>query len=132
MYIKPIKSEADYNTALKEIENLFAAKPNTPDGDRLDVLTALVEAYEDKHYSIPAPDPIEAIKYYMESRDLTRRDLEEYLGSRARVSEILNRQRPLSLEMIRNLNKGLGIPAEVLIRPYRVHGSRPARTRAAA
>jgi HTH-type transcriptional regulator/antitoxin HigA len=130
MNIKPIKSEADYNAALKEIENLFEAKPNTPDGDRLDVLAALVDAYEDKHFSIP--DPIEAIEYYMESRDLSRRDLEEYLGSRARVSEILNRQRPLSLEMIRNLNKGLGIPAEVLIRPYRVHASRPVRTRAAA
>ncbi len=132
MNIKPIKSEADYDAALKEVEKLFEAKPNTPDSDRLEVLTALVEAYEDKRYSIPAPDPIEAIEYYMESRDLSRRDLEEYLGSRARVSEILNRQRPLSLEMIRSLNQGLGIPAEVLIRPYRMHGSRPARTRATA
>jgi HTH-type transcriptional regulator/antitoxin HigA len=129
MNIKPIKSETDYTATLKEIENLFGAKLNTPEGDRLEVLAALVEAYEDQHYAIPAPDPIEAIKYYMESRDLTRRDLEEYLGSRARVSEILNRQRPLSLEMIRSLNTGLGIPAEVLIRPYRMHGQ---RSRAAA
>ena len=120
MNIKPIKTDADHSAMLKEIETLFDARPGTPNGDRLEVLTALVEAYEDRHFSLPDPDPIEAIKYYMESRDL-----EPYLGSRARVSEILNRQRPLSLEMIRNLNTGLGIPAEVLIRPYRVHVTRP-------
>jgi HTH-type transcriptional regulator/antitoxin HigA len=95
----------------------------------LEVLTTLIEAYEDKHYPIPDPDPVEAIKYYMESRDLSRRDLEPYLGSRARVSEILNRRRPLSLEMIRSLNTGLGIPADVLIRSYRLRGERAARAR---
>jgi len=116
MDIKPIKTEADYEAALAEIERFFDARPGTPEGDRLEVLTTLVEAYEDKHYSIPLPDPVEAIQYYMESRDLSRRDLEPYLGSRARVSEVLNRRRPLSLKMIRSLNAGLGIPAEVLIR----------------
>jgi HTH-type transcriptional regulator/antitoxin HigA len=118
MEIRPIKTEADYETALAEIEALFEAEPGTPAGDRLEVLTTLVEAYEDEHYSIPTPDPIEAIRYYMESRGLVRRDLEPYIGSRARVSEVLNRKRPLSLTMIRRLNKGLGIPADVLIKPY--------------
>ena len=120
MDIRPIKTEADYRAALTEIERLFDAKPNTPDGDRLDVLTTLVEAYEAKHYAIPAPDPVEAIQYYMESRGLTRRDLEPYIGSRARVSEVLTRKRPLSLEMVRRLHKGLGIAAEVLLQPYKV------------
>jgi HTH-type transcriptional regulator / antitoxin HigA len=132
MNIKPIKTTADYEAALKEIERLFEAQPGTPQGDRLEVLTTLVEAYEDKHYAIPAPDPIAAIQYFMESRDLSRRDLEPYLGSRARVSEILNRKRPLSLEMIRELNKGLGIPAEVLIKPYRLRTSPTPQARATA
>ena len=118
MDIKPIKTEADYQAALEEIEGLFDAAPDTPEGDRLEVLVTLVEAYEEKHYSIPKPDPIEAILYHMESRGLTRRDLQPLIGSRARVSEVLNRKRPLTMEMIRNLHKGLGIPAEVLIQPY--------------
>jgi HTH-type transcriptional regulator/antitoxin HigA len=117
--IKPIRTEADYEAALAEIEQLFEAVPHTPEGDRLEVLTMLVEAYEEKHHPIPLPDPIEAIFYYLESRGLSRRDLEPYLGSRARVSEVLNRKRPLSLEMIRRLNNGLKIPAEVLIQPYK-------------
>jgi len=118
MEIRPIKTEADYQAALEEIERLFDAAPDTPEGDRLEVLVTLVEAYEEKHYTIPLPDPIEAIQYYMESRGLTRRDLESYIGSRGRVSEVLNRKRPLSIEMIRRLHAGLGIPAEVLIQPY--------------
>ncbi|HBA86584.1 MAG TPA: transcriptional regulator [Geobacter sp.] len=118
MEIKPIKNEVDYQAALKEIELLFDAALDTPEGDRLEVLTTLVEAYEEKHYDIPIPDPIEAILYHMESRGLTRRDLEPYIGSRARVSEVLNRKRPLTMEMIRNLHKWLSIPAEVLIQPY--------------
>jgi len=118
MDIRPIKTEADYQVALKEIEHLLNAAPDTPAGDRLEVLTTLVEAYEDKHYEIPLPDPIEAIKYHIESRGLSRRDLELYIGSQGRVSEVLNRRRPLSIEMIRRLHAGLGIPAEVLIRPY--------------
>src|SRR5262245_35622831 len=93
MDIRPIKTEADYQTALAEIERLFDAQPDTPEGDRLDVLTTLVEVYEADHEPIAAPDPIEAIAYYLESRGLTRRDLEPYIGSRARVSEVLNRKR---------------------------------------
>lgn len=118
MEIKPIKNEADYQATLEEIEQLFDAAPDTREGDRLEVLSTLVDAYEEKHYSIPLPDPIEAILYHMESRGLSRRDLEPHIGSRARVSEVLNRKRPLTMEMIRNLHSGLGIPAEVLIQPY--------------
>jgi len=118
MDIKPIKTESDYEAALAEIEQLMGAEPNTPEGDKLDVLTTLVETYEEKHYPIDSPDPIEAIIHEMESQGLTRKDLERYLGNRARVSEILNRKRSLSLQMIRNLQEGLGISAEILINPY--------------
>jgi len=118
MQIRPVKSEADYQTALAEIERLFDSAPDTPDGECLDVLTTLVEAYETRHDAIPWPDPIEAILYHMESRGLTRRDLEPYIGSRARVAEVLNRRRTLTLDMIRRLHDGLGIPAEVLIQSY--------------
>jgi HTH-type transcriptional regulator / antitoxin HigA len=123
MQIKPIKTKADHRAALKEIERLMDAKPGTPAGDRLDVLTTLVERYESEREPIEPPDPIDAVIYYMESRDLRRRDLEPYLGSRARVAEVLNRRRPLTIEMIRKLHSGLGISAEVLIRPYSVRGS---------
>jgi HTH-type transcriptional regulator/antitoxin HigA len=116
--IYPIKTEADYEGALAEIDAIFDAQPGTPEGDRLEVLTTLVEAYERQHHAIAPPDPIEALLYYLESRGLTRRDLEPYIGSRARVAEILNRRRALTIDMIRRLNTGLGIPAEVLIRPY--------------
>lgn len=118
MYIRPIKTEADYQAVLEEIERLFDAAPDTPEGDRLEVLTTLVEAYEEKHYPVLLPDPIEAIEYFVESRGLSRRDLEPYIGSRGRVAEILNRKRPLTIEMIRRLHAGLGIPAEVLIQSY--------------
>jgi HTH-type transcriptional regulator/antitoxin HigA len=118
MDIRPIRTEKDYEAVLTEIERLFDAAPNTPDGDHLEVLVTLVEAYEAEHYTVPAPDPVEAIKYYMESRGLSRGDLEPYIGSRARVAEVLNRRRPLSLGMIRRLHTGLGIPAEVLVQPY--------------
>lgn len=118
MHITPIKTDADYHAALAEIDALFAAEPDTPEGDRLDVLTTLVASYEAQHHAVSPPDPIEAILYYLESRGLTRRDLEPYIGSRARVAEILNRKRSLTLEMIRKLHAGLGIPAEVLIQPY--------------
>jgi HTH-type transcriptional regulator/antitoxin HigA len=119
MEIKPIKTKRDYATALKEIERLYDAKPGTAEGDRLEVLTVLIHVYEEKHHAVPLPNPIDAIQYYMESRGLTRRDLEKYIGSRARVSEVLNRKRPITMDMIRNLHRGLGIPAEVLIQPYR-------------
>jgi HTH-type transcriptional regulator/antitoxin HigA len=97
MDIKPIRTKADYRAALAEIERLFDAAPGTPDGDRLDVWTTLVEAYEARHEPIPLPDPIEAILYHMESRRLSHADLEPYIGSRARVAEVLNRKRPLSM-----------------------------------
>jgi HTH-type transcriptional regulator/antitoxin HigA len=118
MEIRPIRTDDDYQAALAEIERLFDIDPGSPQADRLDVLTTLVEAYEARHFPIPAPDPIEAIRYYLESRGLSPRDLEPYLGSRARVAEVLDRRRPLSLEMIRRLHAGLGIPADLLIQPY--------------
>jgi HTH-type transcriptional regulator/antitoxin HigA len=116
--LRPIRNEADYDWALAEIERLFQARAGTPEGDRLEVLATLVEAYEQVHHPIPPPDPVEALLYHLESRGMTRRDLEPYIGSRARVAEVLNRRRALTIEMIRRLHEGLGIPAEVLIRPY--------------
>ncbi|NJK54401.1 MAG: transcriptional regulator [Leptolyngbyaceae cyanobacterium SU_3_3] len=118
MEIRPIRTQTDYQEALREIELLFDAVENTPEYDQLDILTTLVENYEKKHFPIDLPDPIEAIQYYMDSRGLSRRDLESCLGSRARVSEVLSRKRCLTLEMIRKLNQEFGIPAEILIQPY--------------
>ena len=115
MDIKPIRTEADYEAALEEVKRLWGTEPGTQEGDRFEVLFTLVEAYEDQQYPILPPDPIEAIKYYMDSRGLDRRDLERYIGTSGRVSEVLSRKRPLTLAMIRKLNAGLGIPAEVLI-----------------
>ena len=124
MQIRPIKTKADHRTALKEIERLMdSAKPGSAAGDRLEVLTTLVDRYESEHEPIEPPDPIEALLYHMESRGLARRDLEQYLGSRARVAEVLNRRRALTIDMIRKLHEGLGISADVLIRPYSVRGS---------
>ena len=123
MDIKPVRTQRDYKAALATIERMLDAKPGTPEGDRLEVLATLVEAYEQQHYPILPPDPVEAILYYMESRGLSRKDLEPYLGSRAKVSEVLNRRRPLSIEMIRRLHDGLGIPAEVLIQPYELEAA---------
>lgn len=118
MELKPIKTEADYEEALARIDELWEAELGSPEGDLLDVLTTLVEAYEEKHHPILPPDPVEAILHFMENQGLERRDLEPYLGSRARVSEVINRKRPLSLTMIRKLQAGLGISAEILVRPY--------------
>ncbi len=118
MDIKPIKSEADYEAALNQIDRLMDAEPGTPDGDRLDVLATLVEAWEEKHHRIEDPNPIVAILHRMEALSLARKDLEPMIGSRARVSEVLTRKRPLTINMIRKLNKEMRIPAEVLIRPY--------------
>ena len=116
MEIKPIHSEADYQTAMKEIESLFESQAGTPEGNRMDVLVTLVEAYEAKHFPIPKPDdPVQVLEYYMESRGLSRSDMIEYLGSKERVSEVLNRKRGLSLPMIQRLHAGLGIPADLLI-----------------
>src|SRR5690349_13994434 len=100
--IKPIKTKKDYQSALKEIERLFDAEPNTPAGDKLDVLVTLVEAYEEMHYPVDFPDAISALKYWMESRGLDRKDLEPYIGTRARIAEVLNHKRDLTLTMIRN------------------------------
>lgn len=117
MDIRPIKTEKDYKLALKEIEGLMDAAPGTHKGDRLDVLSTLVAAWEEKHHAIEVPDPVEAILFIMDQRGLSRRDMETYIGSRARVSEVLNHQRQLTLPMIRKLHMGLGIPAGVLIQP---------------
>jgi HTH-type transcriptional regulator/antitoxin HigA len=117
--VRPIRTERDYEAALKEVERLWGAKSGSPEGDRLDVLATLIEAYEDEHYPMDPPDPVEAIKFRMEQQGLTRRDLEPLIGTRTRVAEVLNRKRGLSIEMIRRLHATLGISAEILIRPSR-------------
>lgn len=119
--IKPIKTKKDYHAALKEIDRLFGAKPNTPEGDKLDILVTLTEFYEESHYSIDFPDAISALKYWIESRGLERKDLEPYIGTRARIAEIFNHKRNLTLNMIRNLHDHLHIPAELLIKKGTVH-----------
>jgi HTH-type transcriptional regulator/antitoxin HigA len=121
MEIKPIKNERDYRRMMREIEGLMDAKVNTAAGDRLDVLVTPAEAWEQKHHPIEAPNPIAAICFAMEQRGLNRRDLEPYIGSRARVAEVLNHKRSLTLPMIRRLHNGLGIPAEILIRDDGLH-----------
>lgn len=117
--LKPIRSETDYDEALTEIENLWGAKAGTPEGDRLDVLATLIDAYEAKTYPMDPPDPVEAIRFRMEQQGLTRKDLEPMIGPRNRVADVLNRKRSLSIDMIRQLHSRLGISAEVLIRPSR-------------
>jgi HTH-type transcriptional regulator/antitoxin HigA len=126
MNIKPIRTEVDYQAMLEEIDQLIESLPDTPEGDRFDVLVTLVEAYEAKHFPIPEPDdPVEVLEYYMESRGLSRSDLIPYLGSKERVSEILNRKRGLSLEMIRRLHAGLGISANLLMGKSKQRVSQP-------
>lgn len=117
MDIKPIKTDVDYQAALIEIENLMAAELDTPQGEKLDVMVTLIEAYEAKHFPMGLPDPVEAIKFEMERKGLTVKDLEPMIGKPNRVYEILNRKRSLTLKMIWSLHKGLGIPAESLIKP---------------
>jgi HTH-type transcriptional regulator / antitoxin HigA len=117
--LKPIRTKADYERALAEVERLWGAKLGTPAGDRLDVLATLIDAYEAEHYPIDPPDPVEAIKFRMEQQRLTRKDLEPLIGTRTRVAEVLNRKRGLSIAMIRRLHERLGISADVLIRPSR-------------
>jgi HTH-type transcriptional regulator/antitoxin HigA len=123
MDITPIKTKRDHARALEEIEGLMDAKRGTPDGDRLDVLVTLVEAWEARHDPLDLPDPIAAIKYHMEHKGLEPRDLVPYIGSRNRVYEILNRKRPLTLRMVWRLHEGLGIPAESLIKPPEEHAA---------
>ncbi len=115
MNIKPIKTAADYQNSLNRIEELWGAKRDSIEGDELDLLATLIEAYEMKHYPIAPPDPIDAIKFRMEQMGLTNADLVKYLGSQSRVSEVLNRKRSLTLKMIKSLYQDLKIPAEVLL-----------------
>ena len=119
MDIRPIKTEEDYKAVLAEMEQLMDAELDTPDGDRLDVLATLVDAYEARHFPIDDPDPISAILFRMEQQGLKQKDLEPMIGSSGRVSEVLSGKRGLSIQMIRNLHRELGIPAEVLIREPR-------------
>jgi HTH-type transcriptional regulator/antitoxin HigA len=116
MEIKPIRTKTDYRAALKEIETLMSARIDTPEGERLDILATLVEAYEKKHYRFDLPDPVEAIKFRMEQSGLAPKDLVPMIGQINRVYEVLNRKRPLTLQMIRRLHRDLGIPAESLIK----------------
>jgi HTH-type transcriptional regulator/antitoxin HigA len=122
--LKPIRSEADYEKSLAEVERLWGAKSGTQEGDRLDVLATLIDAYEAQQYPMDPPDPIEAIKFRMDQQGLTRKDLEPMIGTRTRVAEVLNRKRGLSIGMIRRLHARLGISAEVLIRPSQSSRSR--------
>jgi HTH-type transcriptional regulator/antitoxin HigA len=129
MEIKPIRTEADYEAALQEVGQLLDSQPGTSKGDRMEILVTVIAAWEEKHYPIPEPDdPVEVLQYYMESRGLSRADLIPYLGSKERVSEILNRKRGLSLEMIRRLHSGLGIPADLLLKPNKLTNTAPAGT----
>ncbi|OWT58470.1 helix-turn-helix domain-containing protein [Candidimonas nitroreducens] len=130
MELKLIRTKKDYWAALAEAERLWDAPAKSPAADRLDVLVMLIEQYEREHFPISDPDPVDFLGHVMEVRGLTRKDLEPYLGPRGRVSDILNRTRPLTLGMIRKLAEGLRLPAEVLIRPYRLR--RPAEESAAA
>lgn len=117
--LKPIHTDADHEAAMEEMARLWGARSGTPEGDRLDVLATLIDAYEARRYPMDPPDPIEAIRFRMEQRGLSRKDLEPMIGARARVAEVLNRRRGLSIDMIRRLHDQLGISAEVLIRPTR-------------
>ena len=117
MQIRPIRTEQDHRAAVARIEKLMSAAPDTPEGDELDVLSTLVDAYEARHDVIDAPDPVAAIQFRMEQQQLSRKDLEPLIGSRARVSEVLTGKRPLTLEMVRRVKGGLGISADLLIMP---------------
>ena len=117
--VRPIRTKRDYEAALKEVERLWGAEIGTRAGDRLDVLATLIDAYEADHYPMDPPDPIEAIKFRMEQQGLTRRDLEEIIGTRTRIAEVMNRKRGLSIAMIRRLHERLGISVDVLIQPRR-------------
>jgi HTH-type transcriptional regulator/antitoxin HigA len=124
--VQPIRTEADYEAALVEIEKLIRARPGTKEGDRLDVLATLVQAYETEHHAIEAPDPIALLHFAMEQRGLDRAALQPIFGGRGRVSEILGRRRPLTLAMIRRLQAELGLPADILVRPYPLAPSKAA------
>jgi HTH-type transcriptional regulator/antitoxin HigA len=118
MDIRPIRTEADYRAALAEAGRLWDAELGTPEGDQMEVLSILIEAYEATQHPIPPPDPIAAVLFMVEQKGLTRRDLEPAIGSRSGVSEVLNRRRPLTLPMVRALSALLDIPVDVLVQPY--------------
>jgi HTH-type transcriptional regulator / antitoxin HigA len=118
--IRPIRTQNDYESALERLAELWGADSNSPEGDQLDLLATLIDAYEAKHHPIDPPDPIEAIKFRMEQQGLTRKDLEGIIGTRTRIAEVMNRKRNLSIEMIRRLHDRLGISADILIRPTRI------------
>ena len=118
MNIAPIRTEADYEKALERLETIFDAKIGTPEGDEAEVLSILIEKYEEQHYPIDMPDPIEAIKFRMDQMGMKQKDLAEVIGLKSRVSEILNRKRKLTLDMIRKLSTTLHIPTEVLVQDY--------------
>jgi HTH-type transcriptional regulator/antitoxin HigA len=124
--VNPIRTEQDHDAALAEIEGLMAAAPGTPEGDRLDVLVTLVQAYEAEHHAIEAPDAISLLQFVMEQRGLDRAALQPMIGDRGRVSEVMARKRPLTLAMIRRLQERLGLPAEILVRPYALSSSKAA------
>ena len=125
--LHPVRTEADHQAALAEVERLWGAASGTPDGDRLDILATLIDAWEADHVPMDPPDPVDAIKFRMEQQGLTRKDLEAIIGTRTRVAEILNRRRGLSIAMIRRLHDRLGIAADVLIRTNDVNSDHPAR-----
>jgi HTH-type transcriptional regulator / antitoxin HigA len=128
--VRPIRSDADYKAALAEVERLWGGPSGTSEGDRLDVLATLIDAYEAEHHPIDPPDPVEAIKFRMEQQGLSRKELEPLIGTRTRVAEVLGRKRALSISMIRRLHEGLGISADVLIRPSRADGDQRKRSAA--
>ena len=121
--LKPIRTEADYKSAMVELKRLWGAEDGTVESDRLDVLATLIDVYETEHFPMDPPDPIEAIKFRMEQQGFTRKDLEPLIGTRARVAEVMNRKRSLSIDMIRRLHEGLGISADILIRPTTGQGA---------
>ncbi len=118
MNIHPIRTKSDHHQALLRIDQVWDAKPKSPEADELEILSLLVEEYEQKHIKVPDVDPVSLLLHVMDARGLTRKDMEPYIGSRARVAEVLNRVRPLSLEMIRRLAAGLSLPADLLIAGY--------------
>lgn len=120
MELRPIRTRREHHAALKEAGSLWSAAEGSPAADRLEVLVLLIEAYEREHYPVPDPDPIDFLQHVMEARGLSRKDLEPLIGSRARVAEVLNRVRPLTLDMIRRLAEGLKIPADVLVHAYKL------------
>lgn len=130
MKVRPIKTKKDYEATLYRVEELMDARKNTPEGDELEILSTLVEAYEEEHFPIDDPDPIEAIRHSMEALGMESKDLIPLLGSKSRVSEIMNRRRKLSMEMVRKLNQRLKIPADILIRDYPLRKNSGKRTSA--